>query len=935
MADIPSPLVSRAVVDCMLVLLAKAGRPLTLSEIKARIDSLATQHPSKCPQGWPHGVSAAAALHAAKHGLPRCPNIFVAISRAGEPVYSVINRAVAAVAAAGASAKQTSSSAALSAIEAAVVHHLIASIRKAKRPLTWDELDERLRAGCGQPAGYFDSSVRVKISFDDAQRVARAHLPLQPGVVVSQSSDGVARVAVATSGSHAAAAPAKAHAEPAAVHPGLAPAYASAAPAAHHAPAEVVAPLLPAVRYADLHADEEAVEHLLHEHDHRDGFSQYPGAAALSMTHARNDDAGEDAAAASVAALAAYWAEQQAQEEGEGGAGGAAGDASAAGASSAAAAVTPLTSPRDVGDLGATVLSLFYSRDSDRAGVGTGSSAATMRGVALAGASTAHRLPEAALLGTLDHWDSPRPSFSSAAAAAVAAGVAAAAAEDVLAPGVWLNTNEPFCLAAIGVQGGGKSHTMGCILESCLVPFPHGDVVRLAQPMTTLVLHFDNSDASSCEATGLVKPAPELLRAFGAGAAPSLPRDKMVILVSPSNYRSRKAFYGDAFTVKPLLFRWASLTADHIKRIMNLNVNDGAVPLYMATMMDILRRYQRMGWLPPFPVFQAEVEAQCKATGQAAPLTQRLRLLESVVAESELNARDLAGLGAGLHDVMMTPGALVIADMTDPLLSGSEAAGIFEVLVEQFRTIHLPGVGKLLAVDEAHKFMVGEKNDGLSNALVNVARLMRHDGIRLAVSTQSPKALAPELLELVTVAVLHRFHSGDWLTYLQSKLPLPPSAAEAVMKLTPGHALVFASQHRLPHSASLVAHLHLQAKAAVAPRTPKSSAAAGGAGASFDDDPAARAAGVYDGNGSDAASAAELESSAVRGGNVFQLHIRRRITADRGGSRVNAATRLLAPAQAQAQARRAVVASAALGVPAGGAGSGAGAGAAGSRASSL
>ena len=46
--------------------------------------------------------------------------------------------------------------------------------------------------------------------------------------------------------------------------------------------------------------------------------------------------------------------------------------------------------------------------------------------------------------------------------------------------------------------------------------------------------------------------------------------------------------------------------------------------------------------------------------------------------------------------------------------------------------------------------------DGLSEAIVNIARLMRHDGMRLAVSTQSPAALAPELLELVTVAVLHR-----------------------------------------------------------------------------------------------------------------------------------------------------------------------------------
>lgn len=68
--------------------------------------------------------------------------------------------------------------------------------------------------------------------------------------------------------------------------------------------------------------------------------------------------------------------------------------------------------------------------------------------------------------------------------------------------------------------------------------------------------------------------------------------------------------------------------------------------------------------------------------------------------------------------------------------------------------------------------VTGEKSDGLSEAIVNVARLMRHDGVRLVVSTQSPKALAPELLELVTVAVLHHFHSPDWWNYLQSKVKL-------------------------------------------------------------------------------------------------------------------------------------------------------------------
>lgn len=106
-------------------------------------------------------------------------------------------------------------------------------------------------------------------------------------------------------------------------------------------------------------------------------------------------------------------------------------------------------------------------------------------------------------------------------------------------------------------------------------------------------------------------------------------------------------------------------------------------------------------------------------------------------------------------------------------------------------------MGRMLALDEAHKYMDGAVNDGLSGAIVNIARLMRHDGIRLVVGTQSPLALAPELLELVTVGVIHRFHSKDWFNYLKVKIPLENAAWDRILDLIPGEALVFASRHQI------------------------------------------------------------------------------------------------------------------------------------------
>ena len=54
-------------------------------------------------------------------------------------------------------------------------------------------------------------------------------------------------------------------------------------------------------------------------------------------------------------------------------------------------------------------------------------------------------------------------------------------------------------------------------------------------------------------------------------------------------------------------------------------------------------------------------------------------------------------------------------------------------MTERFRCTPAPkGCGKLLALDEAHKFMDGLKSDGLSNTIVSAARMMRHDGLVLS-----------------------------------------------------------------------------------------------------------------------------------------------------------------------------------------------------------
>lgn len=294
-----------------------------------------------------------------------------------------------------------------------------------------------------------------------------------------------------------------------------------------------------------------------------------------------------------------------------------------------------------------------------------------LRGIALGDSTAAESFPEAALLGRLQVAEEKSDSRA-----------------------IYLNTHEPFCLATVGVQGAGKSHTLACVLESCLLSFTKENITKLQKPMTALVLHFDQNTVSMCEAAGLMSPAPMLMDYLKKASEPCcVPKSKAAILVSPTYYKQRKAFYGDRCNVHPLLFRWRTLPADYIKRIMRVGATDNQ--LYVACCMSLLRKYQRADVVPDFDEFIEELKEVCLVKGQHGPLVQRIALLESMIAESEVN-KDIAQDSMDLPEACRKSQNLIIVDFTDPLLSKEEANGLFQVITEQFRSFPLDG-GKLLA----------------------------------------------------------------------------------------------------------------------------------------------------------------------------------------------------------------------------------------------
>jgi hypothetical protein len=84
----------------------------------------------------------------------------------------------------------------------------------------------------------------------------------------------------------------------------------------------------------------------------------------------------------------------------------------------------------------------------------------------------------------------------------------------------------------------------------------------------------------------------------------------------------------------------------------------------------------------------------------------------------------------------------------------------------------------------------------MASSIVDTVRQMWHYGQRVAISTQFPTTLPPEVLELSSVVVCHKFHSKDWFECLCKKVPLSDDGFSTTFQnLETGEALVFSASN--------------------------------------------------------------------------------------------------------------------------------------------
>lgn len=335
-------------------------------------------------------------------------------------------------------------------------------------------------------------------------------------------------------------------------------------------------------------------------------------------------------------------------------------------------------------------------------------------------------------------------------------------------------------ISLFGVQGFGKSYTLGVIAEMASTVAPGINV--LPSPLATVIFHYHKSDAYPPEYASAVRPNQKLteierLRAE-YGADPMGLSDVVLLVPEAKVPQRRQEFPG--VDIEPIKFASHELGADSWKFLLGAYGNDA---LYVRQLVAIMRRH-RSG------LTIGTIRQEIAAAGLPAA-TQRLA--EDRLALAEPFIDDARALGGVLR-----PGRTVIVDLRDEWIEKDEALGLFVVMLRIFAAAKFEGhdFNKLVVFDEAHKYIT---ESDLIGQVVETIREMRHQATTVVIASQDPLSVPRAVIELTSVLLLHRMTSPQWLKHLKSALTALDGIEEAHLStLGPGEALVWAQRSTEP-----------------------------------------------------------------------------------------------------------------------------------------
>lgn len=341
---------------------------------------------------------------------------------------------------------------------------------------------------------------------------------------------------------------------------------------------------------------------------------------------------------------------------------------------------------------------------------------------------------------------------------------------------VALDLNQTHTISLFGVQGGGKSYTLGSVAEMASLAIP--GINCLPEPLSTVIFHYSPTMDYKPEFTSMVgaNSVEDQVRALkeAYGAEPKALAD-VLLLVPADKIEERRAEYRD-IAVLPLQFSASELKASHWKFLM------GAVGNQATYIRQIMRIMKSMRDDITLEGLRAGIEASSVPDHLKELAKMRLDLAADYINDS-----------TSLTEVVK-PGRLIIVDLRDEFIEKDEALGLFVVLLQLFADARIDGrsFNKLVVFDEAHKYI---ESPDLVAGLIEVVREMRHKGVSIMVASQDPPSVPVSLIELSSQIIMHKFNSPAWLKHIQkANAALGNLTPERMAQLKAGEAYVWSSK---------------------------------------------------------------------------------------------------------------------------------------------
>ena len=329
-----------------------------------------------------------------------------------------------------------------------------------------------------------------------------------------------------------------------------------------------------------------------------------------------------------------------------------------------------------------------------------------------------------------------------------------------------------------GVQGAGKSYTIGTVTEMVLKQF--SKVNKLQAPLASVIFHYSDSMDYAPEFTSMISPNDDdrqlamLKERYGAEASSV---DDVLLLAPESKVEERKAEYPN-IEVRPIGFDSAELQVKDWMFLLGAMGNDST---YIRELKMIMKKVRDDMSLRN--IRRGVTSSTSLSTSQKALASQRLDFAEEYITD-----------GTQLRSYLK-PGRLIIVDLRDEFIEKNEALGLFVVMLNIFSGVmQVDGkaFNKFIVFDEAHKYMNDKE---LVGSITTAIREMRHKGVSIMIASQDPMSLPNEIIELSSIVLLHRFNSPQWVKHVQKSItPLGTLTAAEMSNLKSGEAYLWANK---------------------------------------------------------------------------------------------------------------------------------------------